>query len=974
MAGNSLVERDDAWARAAAAGASARAGTGRWLLWGALPGMGRTALLEEAVRRETAGGSMEAVHLRCAREESRFPFAAVRQLFPEADGVPFAEQPAADEQRTFHRLLAHLARRVADRPALLAVDDVHLADRASRRWIGYLTRRLGNLPVLLLLTERSGSYPLALHESTGTATTLEPLSAPAVLRLARAHGHAADAEALDLCVRASAGHPVLLHALLRDLAGPAAADLAAAGRAVPHYRAAIGDWLTSRADPLSRQACLTLSIAAESAPQEADRDDIQDGTPDGIQDGTQHGTRDGDGADRPGRTLLTDRTHPRPHPRPGPPAESPGTAWAVRLFAEPLAREAALAVADPAELRSLRTRIARRLDERGAPARLVATHLLHVESPDEEWMIQSLEDAAEDALQAGRTTDAVPLLRHALTGPLAPDRRAALTLRLGALELPHSADAGIRRLRAALELACDEERAAIAPALGAALVARGRPATAIGVLHRESTATDCGELVRVLQSVAALIASHDAAEWRGAVAAMRDLAASAPPALEPLACGLITEYEAGAGQLSAAEVLERVRPRLSAPVHPAIRTAWLGSAATLLQWADRLDEARALADSSLPAAPALPDLTDIGRQCLISIRAEAALMSGAFHRLVRENTPLLDACTGHGIRMPHVASMVALAHCELGRPGAARQVLHSLGGQGASSSWEWNEVRYARARLHAAEGNWQAALADHLACGSGQHARDFVSPVATPWRSGAALALVRLGSPARARELAEEELAHARVWGTPRTVGRALRACAAASGSRAGLELLEEAVSLLRPARAPVELVEALIDLGRARIAGGNGRKGRDLLDEAHALALRLLRPETPTTTDAAGDATTDTAAAGTGRLVRAAQDALRAASARRTRPTTAGGAALTDAELRIVRLAVRGETNEQICAALHLARRTVETHLTHAYRKLGVTRRTQLTSRLDADADADVNTDAGAGGAVFVDFHDARA
>ncbi|MFI1652309.1 ATP-binding protein [Streptomyces avidinii] len=143
MAGNSLVERDDAWARAAAAGASARAGTGRWLLWGALPGMGRTALLEEAVRRETAGGSMEAVHLRCSREESRFPFATVRQLFPEADDVPFAEQPAADEQRTFHRLLAHLARRVADRPALLAVDDVHLADRASRRWIGYLTRRLG---------------------------------------------------------------------------------------------------------------------------------------------------------------------------------------------------------------------------------------------------------------------------------------------------------------------------------------------------------------------------------------------------------------------------------------------------------------------------------------------------------------------------------------------------------------------------------------------------------------------------------------------------------------------------------------------------------------------------------------------------------------------------------------------------------------------------------------------------------------
>ncbi|MCC3772790.1 helix-turn-helix transcriptional regulator, partial [Streptomyces sp. UNOC14_S4] len=571
---------------------------------------------------------------------------------------------------------------------------------------------------------------------------------------------------------------------------------------------------------------------------------------------------------------------------------------------------------------------ARLLDEHGAPAADVAAHLLHVDPPAEEWMTQSLEDAAEDAVRAGRTDEATALLRHALTAPLAPARRAGLSRRLGVLQLPHSADAGIRRLRAALELHVDHrERAAVAPALGAALVARGRTDTAMHVMRQAGSAVTDDEIVRVLQATAAVIASHDAVAWRNAVARMRELAATAPATIEPLACGLVTEYDAGTGSLSAAEAVGRVLPRLKAPVDPRLHTGWLGSAATLLQWADRLDDVRALADEGLPAPPGLPDLTDIGQQCLISVRAEAALWAGDFRRLLAENTPLLDACAGQGIPMPHVTSMVALAHFELGHRDRARRLLAALDEDGADSSWEWNELRYARAVIHTADGNWQAALDDYLACGRGQSARDFVSPVATPWRSGAALALAALGQPERALDLAEEELRHARNWGTPRTIGRALRAHAAAVGGRRGLASLSEAVDLLRHAQAPVELVETLIDRGRARIATGNGRKGRADLREAHALALRLCA---------------------TGRLVHAAESALHAGNARGIRRVTTGCAALTRAERRVVELAVGGRTNAEICAALHLARRTVETHLTSAYRKLGVTRRAQLASRMD--------------------------
>ncbi|MFE3648552.1 LuxR C-terminal-related transcriptional regulator [Streptomyces sp. NPDC059152] len=901
--GSVLLEREEALAAAARAGESARSGAGRWLVFGAAAGMGRTALLREVAGREAAGGAMRVLRADCSPEESGFPFALVRQLFPEGGEVPFADLPAAEEQMVFHRLVTRLARTAERRPVLLAVDDLHDADMASRRWLGYLARRLADLPVLLVLTECREKATAVLPSATGTSVVLRPLGPEAVARLVFARGHGADRA--ELCIRACAGNPVLVHALLADLReGPLPRSLSELGGS--RYRDAIVHWIRARATPWSRGLSLAVAVA-------------------------------GGGAALLGGALLHEAAGLCPDHR----AASAGASALRRLFSHPLAREAALAAVDPAELGALRGRIARLLDERGAPTADVAAQLLHLDRPGEEWMTQSLEDAAEDAVRGGRVDEATAFLRHALTAPLAPGRRAGLTLRLGALELPHSADAGIRRLRAALELHADRhERAAVAPALGAALVARGRTDTAMRVMSQVGSAVDDGELVRVLQTTAAVMASHDAVAWRNAVARMRELTATAPAAVEPLACGLVTEYEVGTGRLSAAEALGRVLPRLAAPVDPRLRDGWLGTAATLLQWADRLDEARALAEEALPAPPALPDLTDIGRQCLISVRAEAALWAGDFRRVIAENAPLLDACAGQGIRMPHLASMVALAHCELGHRAHARRLLAGLDEESADSSWEWNELHYARAFLHMAEGNWQAALDDYLSCGRGQSARDFVSPVATPWRSGAALALVGLGQPARALELAEEELRYSRTWGTPRTVSRALRAHAAVVGGRRGLESLSEAAAVLRTAPAPVELVETLLDLGHARIGAGNSRKGREDLHEAHALALRLLAPD-PTGHPDAPDAPA------TGRLLRATGNALRASGARGTRRDTTGSAALTRAERRIVELAAQGQTNAQIGEVLHLARRTVETHLTHAYRKLGVTRRTQLASRL---------------------------
>ena len=65
-----------------------------------------------------------------------------------------------------------------------------------------------------------------------------------------------------------------------------------------------------------------------------------------------------------------------------------------------------------------------------------------------------------------------------------------------------------------------------------------------------------------------------------------------------------------------------------------------------------------------------------------------------------------------------------------------------------------------------------------------------------------------------------------------------------------------------------------------------------------------------------------------------------------RTRRTPPG--ALTPQEAAVASLARAGRTNRQIAGQLFLSENTVETHLAHVYRKLGIRRRWELIARAD--------------------------
>lgn len=66
------------------------------------------------------------------------------------------------------------------------------------------------------------------------------------------------------------------------------------------------------------------------------------------------------------------------------------------------------------------------------------------------------------------------------------------------------------------------------------------------------------------------------------------------------------------------------------------------------------------------------------------------------------------------------------------------------------------------------------------------------------------------------------------------------------------------------------------------------------------------------------------------------------------TEPESAGEQAeLSEAEARVVRLVVQGQSNREVARELYLSKRTIDTHLSNVYRKLGLSSRSELTAHL---------------------------
>jgi DNA-binding CsgD family transcriptional regulator len=234
-----------------------------------------------------------------------------------------------------------------------------------------------------------------------------------------------------------------------------------------------------------------------------------------------------------------------------------------------------------------------------------------------------------------------------------------------------------------------------------------------------------------------------------------------------------------------------------------------------------------------------------------------------------------------------------------------------------------NFVLESRGRLRLAQGRIREALDDFLECGRRAEGWGVRNPGSNAWRSSAAMALNLLGERDEAVELALEEVTLARRFEVPRELGIALRAAGLIEGGELGIERLREAAHVLEDSPAMLERARALTDLGAAVRRSGRRADAREPLRRALELAQRC----------------------GAKALAERARTELLATGARPRRAALSGVDALTASERRVAEIAAGGLSNREIAQALFVTEKTIEWHLSQAYRKLDIRSRSELAA-----------------------------
>lgn len=921
-----LVEREGEITALDAALESIASGAGRVVVVEGPAGIGKSALLDRA-REEAPGLGFRVLAARGSELEVDFPFGVVRQLFEasvrdeETRAVALADAAAPAEAvfdlggeaafgdvsfSALHGLYWMTLNLAADRPLLLVVDDLHWCDRPSLRFLAYLAHRLEGTSIGILTGLRvtdPGVDPALVADLAGSpATELirpGPLSAEAVASVVETRlERAPDAAFNAACVRATGGNPLLLGELLRALAVEGATPL--------ERDAATIDVVGPRA--IARTVRLRLSRLPPEATEVAGAVAVL-----------------GDGTDVAAIAELSGRSVEDVARVTGALARAEILRAGAPLgFAHPLVRQAVYEDIPAGERQLQHARAARLMHDAGASSERVAAQLLASPPSEEPWVADVLADAAAKASGSGASDVAVTLLGRMLAEPLEEQRRARVLLDLGIAEAKStSSEAAIEHLSAAYELVTEDGLRALA---GYSLT---RTLLFVGEAQRtaEMAAEAAASLPPELRDVAQMIESveltalyfgADVPDVERRFEALRDLPEDPTGGESVLAAAASYDwmYRGGTAEECAGLALRALEGASAMEVDTGL--TWV-VANVVIDAAERPEAQqyweRALARSHNQGSM-FGVLTIHLWRGFTQLRygelpaAEESLRAGI------EQITLLSGAT-----LSYTHGLLCSTLLEQGRVDEAAAALHEIerptGVSDGTLLWRSAEIELLLARRE-----WEPALA-----AAREHAElcDWRrNPAFAQSLSFQARALAGLGRDEEAIAAIDEAIALAEHWGAPGAIGRVLRVRGEIRGAE-GLEDLERAVALLEQSPMQLELAKALAALGAARRRDREPKEAREPLRRAYELAE----------------------VCGATELANTVRTELHASGARPRGSALKGPESLTPSERRVTEMAVEGMTNKEIAQALYVTPKTVEVHLSNAYRKLEIGSRRELAGAL---------------------------
>jgi DNA-binding CsgD family transcriptional regulator/tetratricopeptide (TPR) repeat protein len=884
-------------------------------------GAGKTCVWEAALAAAEGAGS-HTLAARPAEAEASFAYAALGDLLREhvdaLAGLPSRQQRALevalqlddqgtdppDQQSVALAVLAAFRRLAADRPLVVAIDDVQWLDAASELVLRYAVRRLDDGPIALLVawrTERGAPVPLELDRPPASERLerlpMPPLSLGAVQHLLQDRlGFLPPRPALRRLHDLSGGNPFFALELARAYrAGMLQLE---PGERLP---VALEELVGARLDALSSGARRALGAAAAMAQPTLALVDAVSGEGRGALDEAEraHIVRV-----RDGRVVFT----------------------------HPLLASGAYAAMEPSVRRELHARAGTQVTDPEERAR----HLALAATGPDEVVASALEAAASRAEARGAPPAAAELYEWAVRVTPPGARRDVLRRSVHAGFCTFQSGDG-RRARvlldavvAELERGPDRARALISLARVRSYDDDIRAAEALFRQALDEADGDDELLAAAGENLASILFRlrerlEEAVEHASTAARAATSAGSTGWLAEALGAQVMAEAALGR-QAQAARTLESAlalqpdcedRRALAQPLFQ-VAVVWL--------WWDELERAKSGFEWLLGRARDMGDEGSLPYILVLAAQVECVRGDLALAAAHADEGYELTEQTGQATLGAYLLALRAVAHAAAGEEQLARER--------AARALAVADRTSGRPAEHFALG---ALGALELSLGRAAEAAQVLGPLVEFLRSehicepGTARvvpdqieALIALGELGAASELLDWYTGNAKRLHRPSALTAAARCrglLLAESGElERALGELGEAVEVGGQVPIPIERGRALLAHGAIHRRARHKRAARESLEPALAVFERV----------------------GAGIWAERTRAELGRVGGRGP-----SSGELTPTERRVAELVAEGLQTKQVAAALFVSPKTVEGHLTNIYAKLGVHSRTELARRL---------------------------